>query len=230
MKYMGSKNRYAKEIISIMTPFIDKLGCYVEPFCGGCNVIDKISDVRRIANDSNRYLIALLKHISIHDMPKPSIHPTEDQYKHVRDHKDSYPDWFVGYVGFNSFGAKFFGGYPRGEGRDYWAEYENNLAKQAMYLGGIEFVCGSYRDLVITEPSVIYCDPPYSNTTGYVVDDMDTMFFYDWCRERAKQGHKVFISEYCMPPDFKCVWEKTVNSSLTRDTGSKKATERLFTL
>ena len=45
-----------------------------------------------------------------------------------------------------------------------------------------------------------------------------------------KQGHKVFVSEYNAPEDFKCVWEKEINSSLTKDTGSKKATEKLFTL
>jgi hypothetical protein len=33
-----------------------------------------------------------------------------------------------------------------------------------------------------------------------------------------------------MPEDFTCVWGKEQVSSLTQDTGSKVATERLFTL
>ena len=39
----------------------------------------------------------------------------------------------------------------------------------------------------------------------------------------------MFISEYYMPEDkFECVWQKEITSSLTKDTGSKKATEKLF--
>jgi hypothetical protein len=38
------------------------------------------------------------------------------------------------------------------------------------------------------------------------------------------------VSEYQMPNDFICVWSKKVNSSLTKDTGSKKGVEKLFTL
>ena len=36
---------------------------YLEPFCGGCNVIDKIEAPQRIASDCNKYLIALMQHI-----------------------------------------------------------------------------------------------------------------------------------------------------------------------
>ena len=44
MKYMGSKARIADQIVPIIQEFIDKnsITLYVEPFCGGCNVIDKI--------------------------------------------------------------------------------------------------------------------------------------------------------------------------------------------
>ena len=45
----------------------------------------------------------------------------------------------------------------------------------------------------------------------------------------SKKGHKVFISEYNAPEDFECLWQMEVNSSLTKNTGSKKATEKLFT-
>ena len=47
------------------------------------------------------------------------------------------------------------------------------------------------------------------------------------------QGHKVFISEYNAPKDFKCIWEKEVKSSLSanwKSGGNKNSTEKLFTL
>lgn len=53
--------------------------------------------------------------------------------------------------------------------------------------------------------------------------------FYDWCIEKHKEGHKVFISEYYMPEDsFVSIWEKEINSSLTKNTGSKKRIEKLW--
>ena len=70
---------------------------------------------------------------------------------------------------------------------------------------------------------------PYKSTTKYK-DDFNHDKFYAWCREKRKEGHTIFVSEYWMPEDFKCVWQKEVNSSLTKDTGSKKAVEKLFTL
>ena len=69
----------------------------------------------------------------------------------------------------------------------------------------------------------------YKDTTKYK-DSFDHEPFYEWCRQKHKEGHQVFVSEYQMPDDFTCVWSKEVNSSLTKETGSKKATEKLFTL
>lgn len=58
MKYMGSKNRIAKEILPIILRNRQPGQYYVEPFCGGCNMIDKVSG-NRIAADANPYLIAM---------------------------------------------------------------------------------------------------------------------------------------------------------------------------
>ncbi len=44
----------------------------------------------------------------------------------------------------------------------------------------------------------------------------------------SDRGHQVFVSEYNAPGDFKSIYSKEVNSSLTKDTGSKKANEQLF--
>lgn len=62
---MGSKAKIAKYIVPIIQRKIDESGAryYVEPFAGGCNVIDKIKAEYRIASDSNKYLIALFQHL-----------------------------------------------------------------------------------------------------------------------------------------------------------------------
>ena len=46
--------------------------------------------------------------------------------------------------------------------------------------------------------------------------------------ELAKEGHTVYVSEYNAPEDFKCIWEKQINSNLGGR--SKVAKEKLFTI
>lgn len=53
---MGSKAKVARYIVPIIQEQIERSGyeTYLEPFCGGCNVIDKIEAPQRIASDCNR--------------------------------------------------------------------------------------------------------------------------------------------------------------------------------
>lgn len=39
MIYQGSKNRISKHILPIVTKYLTENRYYVEPFCGGCNMI-----------------------------------------------------------------------------------------------------------------------------------------------------------------------------------------------
>ena len=229
MKYMGSKNRIAKDILPIiLKDRISEEQYYVEPFCGGCNLIDKIKG-NRIASDINPYLIAMYQEIQRDWTPR--IDYTEDEYKFIKENKQKYPH-LAGYFGFAlSYGGKWFGGWRRDKQgkRNYVKEAYNNMLKQIPSLKGIEFYNLSYDKLDIPNNSIIYCDIPYKDTTKYnTTFDYDN--FYNWCRFMKKQGHQIFVSEYNMPDDFICVWQKEITSSLTQDTGSKKAVEKLFTL
>ena len=76
----------------------------------------------------------------------------------------------VGYVGFQlSYGAKWFGGYRRDSigKRNYSLEAYNNIVKDISLLKNIDFYNLTYNELIIPENSIIYCDPPYKNTTKY---------------------------------------------------------------
>lgn len=247
MKYMGSKNKHAKELLPIILKDRQPGQWYVEPFCGGCNMIDKV-DGNRIANDSHFYLIELLKYVSEGgDLPD---FITEKEYSQVRlilketgvRSIKRIPDWKIGFIGFCcSFGGKWMGGYARSIKKDspnaellnrptrnYCAESKRNLLKQAPNLKGIVFLNKSYDDLGLKKPCIIYCDPPYEGTTKYK-DSFDHVKFWDWCRQMVNEGHKVFISEYNAPDDFICVWSKETkaNFSLQNDI-DKNRTEKLF--
>ena len=139
MIYVGSKNRLSKQIAPIIQSYIDNMpDChgYWEPFVGGANMIDKIRCYRKCGSDTHPYLIALLKHVqqTTDDLPDTI---TEDEYNAVKAHPSNYPDWYVGLVGFCSFGGKWWGGYPRSfknDGvtpRDMPNEIIRNLKKQA---------------------------------------------------------------------------------------------------
>ena len=227
MKYMGSKNRIAKYLLPIILKDREEGQYYVETFCGGCNLIDKV-DGNRIANDYHYELIEMFKALQSGWIPPKDV--SEIEYHKTKLIKDNPA--LVGYVGFNlSFSGKWWGGYARdGAGiRNYGVEAFNNVMKQLPALASVEFTQGSYEELTIPDKSIIYCDPPYRNTTKYK-DCIDYSHFYQWCRDRKAEGHTIFISEYAMPDDFICVWQKEQVSSLTKDTGSKRAIEKLFTL
>lgn len=201
---------------------------WVEPFVGGANMIDKVEG-NRIGADFNEYVISLFTGIQNGFIPPNEV--SEEEYKQARLNREVTP--LVSFIGFGcSYSGKWFGGYARGNTnkgipRNYCLESKKNILKQAENLKDVKFIHSSYQDLEIPPNSLIYCDPPYKGTTKYK-DGFIHADFWEWCRNKIKEGHQVYISEYNAPKDFKCIWEKEVNSSLTKDTGSKKATEKLF--
>ena len=223
MVYIGSKNRIAKHIIPIITKDLKDNQFYVEPFVGGANLISKIEHKNKIGADNNMYLIALLQHVQ-NNLPLPN-HITKGEYVHIKNNKDKYPEWLVGYCAFIcSYRGGFFKSYAYHSTRDFQQECKKNLLKQD--LSNITFKCCDYRELDIPNDSIIYCDPPYQNTEKYNTD-FDSNEFWDWCRTKASEGHQVFVSEYQAPSDFVCVFEKQINNTLSCNT-IKTATEKLF--
>lgn len=237
MKYMGNKNRIAKYIAPIIQSYIDKMGnrCngYLEPFVGGANMIDKIICPCKIGNDSHKHLIALLTHASdsIDDIPDTI---TKEEYNAVRTNPGIYPNWYVGLVGFcASYNGKWFGGYANGVKtkigtvRNYTDEAIKNLKKQALKLKDTMFVCGDFRKLCVGS-MVIYADPPYRGTTKYAVNDFPYDEFYFWCKDMAKRGNVVLVSEYWMPDDgFECIWQGDIKCTLDKASRTDKV-EKLF--
>ena len=98
----------------------------------------------------------------------------------------------------------------------------------------IETSQGSYQDFKLpkADECVIYCDIPYKGTQGYSHDGAELEFnyeaFYQWVRDKSKQGYKIYISEYQMPSDFKEILAIDTKSLLSAK-GQKAVKERLFT-
>jgi len=243
---MGSKNKYAKDILLAIKneivgsapfshiPYVN----WVEPFVGGANMIDKVpSSFKRIGNDINHYLICMFRELQNGWSPPGGC--DESMYKEMLElskttQHSSIINATIGFIGVGcSYSGKWFGGYARGNQkngnpRNYCEESQRNLLKQKTCIKDVLFFSGDYQDLPIPKKSIIYCDPPYQDTTKYK-NSFDNNKFWEWCEKQVLNGNKVFVSEYNAPDGWRCIWSKEVNSSLTKDTGSKKGIERLFT-
>ena len=244
MKYMGSKNRIAKDILPIILKDRKEGQFYVEPFVGGANLIDKV-DGNRIGADNNKYLIAMWQELQQGWTPPEFI--TREFYSECRDKYNNNNaqenEWhIIGCVGFNgSYGGRFYDGSyagkvttKHGKERNYPLEAYKNVMSQIAQIGSITFECCDYRAITLPENSIVYCDIPYANSKEYKsAKSFDKDTFCDWCRDMKTQGLTIFVSEYEMPEDFKCVWLKEVKSSLSANGkigGSKSSVEKLFTL
>ena len=244
MKYQGNKTKIVREILPIMLKEYDGW-CFVDAFCGSCSIIQDVPPCYiRIANDKNKYLIAMWRSLTIGKCVFPTT-INKDFYDKVRDcfhgKNSDYEDDLVGWVGYMaSFNGRFFsGGYSghnvlgkTGKTRDYIKENINNITKQ-IEEHDFENICWfneDYYNIPLLEHSLIYCDIPYKDTKQYEFSkDFDYERFYDWCREMKEKGHTVFVSEYQMPEDFKCVWQKEVTNAMN-PTITKKPIEKLWKL
>lgn len=237
MVYMGSKNRLAKYLVPIIQNYIteDTRG-YLEPFVGGANMIDKIQCNNKIGCDIHKPLIALLNKAKDDSESLPT-NITKEEYEDVKNNKESYEDWYVGLVGFcATFSGKYFQGYAKAnDKRNRQLEMINNLKKQSPNLKNIEFKCCDFLDLPKEDIKgyVIYCDPPYKTNAKYGhTKPFPYEEFYEWCKEMSK-NNVVLISEYNMPNEFTCIWEKetrvSFNSVKNSSEENKNRIERLYT-
>lgn len=235
---MGSKSRVAKDIL----PFIQHglsltENTYIETFCGGCNMLDKVQADKRFAYDLNPYLIGLFKHIQVGASLLEEV--PRELYGKVREHykEGIYEDWYVGNIGFlASYNGRFFdGGYaPPGyektktgiRYRDYYREARDNILKQNVGLKDVVFECKDYLEHDFHNIT-IYCDPPYASQKKY---DNALAFDYEkfWSTMRKWSVYNVvLISEQTAPEDFICLWEKEVSRSI-KAADKTIATEKLF--
>ncbi|NHE57965.1 DNA adenine methylase [Cyclobacterium plantarum] len=229
MKYLGSKRRIAKYILPIILKDKNTNQIYIEPFAGGCNTLDKVQG-KRVANDINFYLVEMYKALQNGWIPPNKI--DLEEYKDIRNNKGKYPPELVGFVGFGcSFGGKWFGGYARGNNslgakRNYCDEAKRNLLKQIANLKDVKFINKSYDEIDYPKNSLIYCDPPYKDTTEYMTK-FDSLKFYDWVKDMTNQNHKVYFSEYSAPKEFKCIWSYNTTTNLNINQHSTRI-EKLF--
>lgn len=231
MQYLGGKFRTAKYIVPFLQKALDDSGLpYVEPFVGGCNILPNVKSVQgRMAGDINEPLVNMYEALATGWIPPDTI--DEAKYAELKALQDK-ADPLMAFAGFGcSFSGKWFGGYARSGSRNYAKNCKNVLLKLVPKIQGVRWYSGSFFDLSLYRRSLIYCDPPYANTTQYdFCGGFNHTQFYDKCRELRKEGHFVFVSEYAMPDDFVEVLSIETKTDIRTKTGKSTRTEKIFTL
>ena len=236
MQYVGGKFRSARfiaeEVAKARRPEQDRI---VEPFLGGGASFSRLAPMfdHALACDVVPDLVEMWNAAILGWVP-PS-HVSEEEYSRLRH---AEPSALRGFVGFGcSFGGKWFGGYARSRSGaapnyNYAAGASRSVVKQAALMRHANIGLMDYRELEILHTDVVYCDPPYSGTTGYSsAGEFDSNEFWRIAERWATSGATVLVSEYTAPKSWSCVWQRGLPNYL-RGTGQVKneRVERLFAM
>lgn len=228
MAYLGGKSTASEHILKILNnPFFDNYK-YIEPFCGYCHILRRVINKKSYTiSDNNELLIVLLKHIQKTKNKHPNI--TQKEYTYLKNNI-SKNKLRASYAAFcYSYNGKYFGGYvnqygdrnyPNERKRYYDLLHDNESFKEA------SINLNDYTKYKNVKNSLIYCDPPYHNTTEYH-SSFDSNKFWDFIRDLSKDNY-VFISEYTAPKDFICISKKYKHTSLSGKGSTRKRIEKVF--
>jgi DNA adenine methylase len=228
MAYLGGKSKSAEHILNILNHKIFDSMDYIEPFCGYCHILRRVTNKKTYtASDNNEYLLVLLKHIQKTKNKHPTI--TQEEYQELRENpkKNKLRAAYAAFC--YSYNGKFFGGYVETyQNRNYPEErkrYYDQLHDNATFKATNFF----YRDYTYykgVKNKLIYCDPPYAGTTEYH-SGFDNAAFWEFIRTLSKHNY-VFVSEYTAPSDFTCITQKTKRNSVAGRGATRKRMEKVF--
>ena len=236
MAYLGGKSLNGKFIVDILNQSKYDNMDYIEPFIGMGHILRRVENKKSYtASDNNELLIELLNGVqqyrSIPDISK-------ERYYELKKLNEINFETAFSCFGL-SYNGKQWGGYVvdssntpsfkktgklhnyRQSRINYYTKLQNNRSFM-----DAKIECKSYLDY---EPSncLIYCDPPYENTTGYGIE-FNHEQFWNTMREWST-NNIVYVSEYNAPDDFVCIAEHQKTSSMNKCIRTNRI-EKLFTL
>jgi DNA adenine methylase len=225
---MGGKERVASDIAEVLLHYGRSCDRYVEPFMGGASILSRMAphydDV--LTADIQPDLVLMWSAIARGWEPPDIV--SRDEYQAL---KTASPSALRGFVGFGcSFGGKWFGGYASdGKGRDYCGGSKRTAIKKAKAFKHAQIHNQSYETLIVADGDLVYCDPPYADTTSYAgapVFNHDA--FWSSAEYWAGLGAYVFVSEYTAPPRHEAVWSARKTVDLARTGANQNRVENLF--
>jgi len=223
LNYTGNKFKLLKQIIPEMDYTKDYfVDLFTGSFVVGANVIDKYKMI--LANDIIKDLIGIHKGIlesdDIIENVKILSNVKDDQaaYNRLRDsyNKEKTPEklWAL-ILSCNSNLIRFN---KQGKFNQTWGKRQFSSATQKKvdiftkhirpYKDKIIFTSQHFNEIKIKKPSMIYMDPPYSNTSaGYnnYWEKDDDIKLYEYCKELDKNGSSFMVSGVLKHNGVRCV-------------------------
>lgn len=197
--YHGGKARQAPYIGRAIRAAAQNRTRYLEPFVGGGNVLVRIPERwDRTASDIHHDLILMWQ--AVQTGWQPPAHITRDQYEAQRHAPPSPLRGFTGYA--CSWGAKWFDGYMTHTKIDLADATRRWLLTHHDRIASVRFVHADYRDWSPGADTVVYCDPPYRESTGYRSMRFDHDEFWATCDRWVADGAAVLVSEFTAPPGW----------------------------
>lgn len=236
MKYMGSKARFSEYIVPILNSYRRNNQLFVDMFCGGLHITQEMGG-ERLANDRNKYLIAMWVGL-IEGRSRPTTISRELYSQARTEYRNGtnleFDDFLIGWIGWmGSYNGRFFDGGYSGHNvgptnRDYIKEQIKNTESQIPKLHGVLLESRDYSEFNFDNPCLIYCDIPYFGTKQYETSkDFIHESFFTWVRSMVSKGHTVIVSEYLAPNDFVPIWEHNTKMSMAQN-NTKVVVEKLF--
>lgn len=205
MRYVGSKRRFAKQLVAIISALKGDRFLYLEPFLGGGNSFCAVAPMFRHYAAGDTHVDLMLMWQAIANGWTPPDEVSEEQYEELKNAAPSALRGFTGFAG--SYAAKWFGGYARGwdiygEQLNYIAGGMRSVLGQKEIMKCAKLRCCSYDAWKVDKRVVAYCDPPYATTLRYKKTDIEYEHFWQTMREWSATEALVLVSEQTAPDDF----------------------------
>jgi DNA adenine methylase len=237
--YLGGKHYAGKAIAAELRKAYTPGAPYYEPFVGGGHVLYRVAefvDGPMYVSDLSEDLMILWRAVADGYQP-----PTELSREEWAALKTAEPSPLRSAAGFGlSFSGKWFGGYAadgnraaKKDRRDPYRALARSFDQRRGVLARAGLACCSYAAYSPEPGSLVYCDPPYENTTMFSnVAPFDSAAFWRWAETASLAGARVFVSEYQAPVGWIPVLEKSIASTIKTvargSSASERATEKLF--
>ena len=212
-QYHGGKHRNGKKIAELLNSALsgaNNIG-YCEPFHGMLGVYRHITykpDLTYLAGDLNKSVMLMWREAQNGWVP-PSILISKEEFLRLKFNGESTAE--KGFIGnAYSYSGHYFRSYCLTEMRKKCipnsAKRVSDIALNSV-VSKVKFSYGDYTQFSDLRNFVIYCDPPYMNSSGYrndesrgsnIYDIFDNKKFFTWAVKMAEHN-SVFVSEYEIP-------------------------------
>jgi DNA adenine methylase len=222
MRYRGGKARIAKRIIATLDEKYEYTR-WVEPFAGMASLSKYTKSQDIYLNDLDINIYTFLKELHEQGWRHLPDFVSEDEYREATNLEPSLLKTFI------KFGCSYGGagvGYARDKSGCKLDLDTQNFARTAKvncnklftsWQGkSLAFSNKNYSELSYRKTDLIYCDPPYKNTSGFKVGKFDSDGFFNWMRAMSNEGCHIVCSEYSenLPDDATVVWERDIIQGL----------------